>query len=160
ELGLVASLSRPGGNVTGATTLNVELSSKRLELLHELLPATTAIAVLINPTNPNIKTELGDLGAAARSIGRRMVLLQAQTEAELEAAFASLAPQQAGALLVNTDAFFFSRRNQLIALAKRHAVPAIFDRREFAVRDGLMSYGGSVTDIYRLAGIYAGRILK
>jgi putative ABC transport system substrate-binding protein len=159
-LGLVGSLNRPGGNVTGVTTLNVELASKRLEQLHELVPSATLIALLVNPTNPNVKSELSDLHGAARSIGHQLLVVEAQTDGEIDMAFARLAQQQVGALLVNTDAFFFSRRDQLITLAKRYAVPAMFDRREFAERGGLMSYGGSVTDVYHLAGIYTGRILK
>jgi putative ABC transport system substrate-binding protein len=160
DLGLVASLSRPGGNVTGVVTLNVELASKRLEQLHELVPSTSVIALLINPTNPNVKNELNDLQGSAHTIGHQLLVLEARTEDEIDMAFASFVQQQARALLVNTDAFFFSKRNQLIALAKRYAVPAIFDRREFAELGGLMSYGGSVTDVYRLAGIYTGRIIK
>jgi putative tryptophan/tyrosine transport system substrate-binding protein len=160
DLGLVASLSRPGGNVTGVVTLNVELASKRLEQLHELVPSTSVIALLINPTNPNVKNELNDLQGSAHTIGHHLLVLEARTEDEIDMAFASFVQQQARALLVNTDAFFFSRRNQLIALAKRYAVPAIFDRREFAEIGGLMSYGGSVTDVYRLAGTYTGRIIK
>jgi putative ABC transport system substrate-binding protein len=159
-LGLVASLSRPGGNVTGVVTLNVELGSKRLELLREVVAADTAIVVLANPANPNFEAQLTDLQTAARSIGQRIVVVTAETEGDIDAAFARLAQEQAGAVLVNTDAFLFSRREQLAALAKRHAVPAIFDRREFAAAGGLMSYGGSVTDAYRLAGGYTGRILK
>jgi putative tryptophan/tyrosine transport system substrate-binding protein len=159
-LGLVASLSRPGGNVTGVVTLNVELGSKRLELLREVVAADTAIVVLANPANPNFEAQLTDLQTAARSIGQRIVVVTAETEGDIDAAFARLAQEQAGAILVNTDAFLFSRREQLAALAKRHAVPAIFDRREFAAAGGLMSYGGSVTDAYRLAGVYTGRILN
>ena len=160
ELGLVASLSRPGGNVTGVATLNVELGPKRLELLHELVPTATTIVALVNPTNPNVETLSRDLQAAARTIGQEILVVNARTEGDIDAVFARLVQQRAGALLVDTDAFFFSRRDQLIALAKRYAVPAIFDRREFAAAGGLMSYGGSVTDAYRLAGIYTGRILK
>jgi ABC-type uncharacterized transport system substrate-binding protein len=160
ELGLVASLSRPGGNVTGVATMNVEVSSKRLELLHEIVPSATIIVELVNPSNPNVEAQSRDLQAAARTVGREILAVSARSESDIEAAFARLVERQAGALLVNTDAFFFSRRDQLIALAKRYAIPAIFDRREFAEAGGLMSYGGSVTDVYRLAGIYTGRILK
>jgi putative tryptophan/tyrosine transport system substrate-binding protein len=160
ELGLVDSLSRPGGNVTGVATLNVELGSKRLELLHELVPTATVIVALVNPTNPNVETLSRDLQAAARTMGQETVVVNARTEGDIDAVFARLAQQGAGALLVDTDAFFFSRRDQLIALAKQYAVPAIFDRRQFTAAGGLMSYGGSVTDAYRLAGIYTGRILK
>ena len=159
ELGLVASLSRPGSNVTGAVTLNVEVGSKRLELLHEIVPPAAMIVELVNPNNPNLETQLRNLQAAGHTVGRRILVLSARTQNEIDAAFARLVEQQAGGLLVNTDAFFFSQRDQLIALAKRYAIPAIFDRREFAEAGGLMSYGGSVTDVYRLAGMYTGRIL-
>jgi putative ABC transport system substrate-binding protein len=161
ELGLVASLSRPGGNVTGATGMNVEVISKRLELLHEIVPPDTIIVQLINPNNPNVERQSRDLLAAARTVGRQILAVSATTKSDIEAAFAHLLEQRRlGALLVNTDAFFFSQRDQLIAVAKRYAIPAIFDRREFAEAGGLMSYGGSVTDVYRLAGIYTGRILN
>jgi len=160
ELGLVASLSRPGGNVTGSATLNIEVGSKRLELLHEVVPPAATIFELVNPNNPNRNTQSKNLDAAARTLELPLLAVSASTESELDAAFARLAEQQAGGLVINTDAFFFSRRNQLIALTKRHAIPAIFDRREYAEAGGLMSYGGSVADVYRLAGIYTGRILK
>jgi putative tryptophan/tyrosine transport system substrate-binding protein len=159
-LGLVNSLSRPGGNVTGAVTLNVEVGSKRLELLREVVPTDTIIVVLANPTNPNFEGQLRDVQATTHSIGHQILVTTAKTEDEIDAAFARLVQQRAGAILVNTDAFLFSRRNQLVALAKRYAVPAIFDRREYAAAGGLMSYGGSVTDVYRLAGDYTGRVLK
>jgi putative ABC transport system substrate-binding protein len=160
ELGLVASLSRPGGNVTGVVTLNVELGTKRLELLREVIPRDTVIVVLANPTNPNFEAQLGDLHEAARTVGQPIRVVTVGTEGDIDAAFERLVQQRAGAIVVNTDAFLFSRRNQLIDLAKRYAVPAIFDRREFAAVGGLMSYGGSVTDAYRLAGVYTGRVLK
>jgi len=160
ELGLVASLNRLGGNVTGAATLNIEVGSKRLEMLHEVVPPAATIFELINPKNPNRETQSRNLEAAARSLERPLLALTASSESELDATFARLAEQQAVGLVINTDAFFFSRRNQLIALTKRYAIPAIFDRREYAEAGGLMSYGGSVSDVYRLAGIYAGRILK
>ena len=160
ELGLVASLSRPGGNVTGVVMLNVELGTKRLELLREVIPRDTIIVVLTNPTNPNFEAQLRDLQAAARTVGQPILVVTAGTEGDIDAAFARLVQQRAGAILVNTDAFLFSRRDQLVALAKRYTVPAIFDRREFTAAGGLMSYGGSVTDVYHLAGVYTGRILK
>jgi putative ABC transport system substrate-binding protein len=160
EIGLVASLDRPGGNVTGAVTLNVEVVSKRLELLHELVPTASVVAVLVNPTNPNAKTQSRTLQAAARTLGLQIETLNATTEGEINAAFAQLAEWRTGSLLVDTDAFLFSRRAQLVALAKRYAVSAIFDRREYVHAGGLASYGGSVEDVYRLAGIYTGRILK
>jgi len=160
ELGLVASLNRPGGNVTGAVTLNVEVGSKRLELLHEVVPPGALIVELFNPKNPNVETQLRNQQAASRTIGQRVLTLTASTQSEIDAAFAHLVEQHAAGLLINTDAFFFSQRDQLIALTKHNAIPAIFDRREYAEAGGLMSYGGSVTDVYRLAGIYTGRILK
>jgi len=160
EIGLVSSLSRPGGNVTGAATLNVEVGSKRLELLQEIVPHATVIGALINPNNPNAVTQSRDLQTAASVLERRVLPVSARSESDIDAAFAQLEQQKAGALLVATDALFFSRRNQLIALAKRYSIPAIFDRREYVEAGGLASYGGSVTDVYRLAGNYAGRILK
>jgi len=160
ELGLVASLNRPGGNVTGAVTLNVEVVSKRLELLHAMVPTASMIVVLANSTNPNAETQSRTLQAAARTIGQQIMIVNAATESDIDAVFARLGEQRAGALLVDTDAFLFSRRDQLVGLAKRYKIPAIFDRRKFAEAGGRMSYGGSVTDVYRLAGIYVGRILK
>ena len=160
ELGLVTNLSRPGGNVTGAATLNVELGPKRQELLHALVPTATSIVALVNQTNANVETLWRDVQASARALGQEVLIESARTEADIDAIFARLAQRRAGALLVDTDAFLFSRRNQLIALAKQYRVPAIFDRREFVAAGGLMSYGGSVTEVYHLAGIYTGRILK
>jgi putative tryptophan/tyrosine transport system substrate-binding protein len=160
EIGLVASLDRPGGNVTGAVTLNVEVVSKRLELLHELLPATSVVAVLVNPKNPNATTQSRELQAASRALELQIETVKATTEGEIDVAFAHLAERRIGALLVDTDAFLFSRRAQLVGLAKRYGIAAIFDRRDYAEAGGLMSYGGSVEDVYRLAGIYTGRILK
>jgi putative tryptophan/tyrosine transport system substrate-binding protein len=159
-LGLVASLNRPGGNVTGAVTLNVELGPKRLELLRQLIPTDSLIVVLANPTNPNFEGQWRDLQAAARTFGQPMLVEIVGTEGDVDAAFARLEQQRAGAILVNTDAFLFSHRDQLIALAKRYPVPAIFDRRDFAAAGGLMSYGGSVTDVCHMAGVYTGRILN
>jgi putative ABC transport system substrate-binding protein len=161
QFGLVASLSRPGGNVTGVTTMNVEIAPKRLELAHELLPTATMIAVLINPTNPNTEIELRDLHAAASALGLQIDILHASTEHDFNTVFATLARLRAGALVVSGgDAFLISRSEQLAALTLRHAVPAIFQFREFVAAGGLMSYGGSITDSYHQAGIYAGRILK
>ena len=160
ELGLVASLNRPGGNLTGVTTLNVELGPKRLELLHELVPTATIIALLVNPTNPNAETQSRDLQAAARTLGLQLHVLHASTERDFDTAFATLVQLRAGGLVIGTDAFFNSRSEQLAALAVRHAVPAIYQYREFAAAGGLMSYGGSLTDAYRLVGVYTGRILK
>jgi putative tryptophan/tyrosine transport system substrate-binding protein len=160
QLGLVASLARPGGNLTGITTLSGELGSKRLELLRELVPTAALVGVLVNPTNVNADAILKDLQAAARAIGLQIHLLRASTELEIEAAFATLLDLRAGGLMVGTDPFFNSRSEQLARLGLRHAVPTVFQFREFAAAGGLMSYGGSITDVYRLAGIYAGRVLK
>jgi putative ABC transport system substrate-binding protein len=159
-LGLVGSLNRPGGNVTGAASMNVELDLKRLEMLHELVPGANTIAILVNPNRTGIQTQSAALEAAAHTMGRQIVIVNAGSESELDTAFARIANQGAGALFVHTDAFLFSQRDQLIELAKRYGVPASFDRREFVELGGLMSYGGSVTDVYYLAGIYTGRILK
>ena len=160
QIGLVASLSRPGGNVTGVTQLHVEVAAKRLEFAHELVPTATIIAVLVNPTNPNTETQLRDLQAAARILGVQLHVLYASTERDFDTVFATLAQLRAGALVISIDVFFVSRIEQLAALALRHAVPTIYQYREFAAAGGLMSYGGSITDAYRLSGTYTGRILK
>src|SRR6266700_1622880 len=159
ELGLIASLNRPGGNLTGVSILNAELGPKRLELLRELLPTATTVALLINPNNPSAETVSRELQAVARTIGLKIHVLHASTEAELDAAFASLGQLHAGALAIGNDPFFNSRSARLAELAARHALPAIYQYREFAAAGGLMSYGGSLTDSYRQAGIYTGRIL-
>ena len=160
QVGLVASMSRPGGNVTGVTQLNVEVMPKLLELARELVPMATNIAVLVNPTNPNTETQLRDLQAAARILGVQLHVLSASTERDLDAAFATLVQLRAGALVINTDAFFLSQSKQLAALTFRHAVRGIFQDRAFVAAGGLMSYGCSLPDSYRLAGTYTGRILK
>ncbi len=160
EQGLVASLNRPGGNLTGATTLAVELGQKRVELLHELVPTATLIAVLVNPTGPNLAAVSRDLQAAARTVGLSIHILHASTEHDLEAVFATMVELRAGALVIGTDTFFNSQSARLAALALRHALPAIYQYREFASAGGLMSYAGSITDAYRVAGVYTGRILK
>jgi putative ABC transport system substrate-binding protein len=157
--GLIASLNRPRGNATGINVIAAELEAKRLGLLHELVPAGGTIAALLNPKNPNFETQSKDVQAASRAIGQ-IDLLNASSEGEIDAAFATLVHRRAGAISVGSDPFFFDRRNQLIALAARYAVPAIYEWREFAVAGGLMSYGISITDAYRQAGIYVGRILK
>jgi putative tryptophan/tyrosine transport system substrate-binding protein len=159
-LGLVASLKRPGGNVTGVTTLGVELEPKRLELLHGLIPKTTSIGALINATNPNAEIQRRDLAAAARTLGIDLQILSAASEREFDTVFARLLELQAGGLVIGTDGLFISRGEELGALTARHAVPAIFQFRAFAAAGGLMSYGGSLADLYRQSGIYAGRILK
>jgi putative tryptophan/tyrosine transport system substrate-binding protein len=160
ELGLVASLNRPGGNLTGVAMLGVELEAKRLELLHELVPASALIAMLVNPSNAQAKIQVQDAEKAARTIGQRVLVLNASTERELETAFTTLVRERAGTLLVGQDTFFTSQPNLLAALAARHAIPAISAWRSHVEAGGLMSYGASLIDAYRQTGIYAGRILK
>jgi putative tryptophan/tyrosine transport system substrate-binding protein len=160
QAGLVASLSRPGGNLTGVATLTVELGPKRLELLHELVPPAAAIAILANPANPSAEVWSKDMQAAARTLQRRTHLLQASTEHDIDNAFATLVQLRAGGLVIVTDPFFTGQSEQLAVLAARHSVPAIFQFREFTAAGGLMSYGPSLRDSYRLAGTYTGRILK
>jgi len=157
---LVASLARPGGNVTGFSVLNVELTPKRLELLSELVPQAKVIALLVDPNNPQTEGVVRDVQEAARAKGVQLPVLKAGFDSEIDAAFATLVQQQAGALVVQADAFFTSRREQLVVLAARHGVPAIYALREFAAAGGLVSYGASLTATYRQAGIYAGKILK
>ncbi len=158
--GLVASLARPGGNVTGFTLMVTELMAKRLELLSELVPAARSIAVLINPKNSNSGALVKDLPQAAATRGLQLHILKASTESEIDAAFASLAQLHAQALLGGSDAFFNDRRAQIIALASRYAVPAIYDTPAFAAAGGLMSYGPSVAEAYRQLGIYTGKVLQ
>jgi putative ABC transport system substrate-binding protein len=161
QLALVGSLNRPGGNVTGVTQLNVEVVPKRLELLHELVPMATVIALLVNPTIPALAEPISIASqVAARSLGLELHVLKASTEPELDAAFANLIQLRAGGLVIGSDVFFPSRSQQLAALAIRHAVPTVFENREFVAAGGLASYGGSIRDAYRLAGIYTGRVLK
>ena len=159
--GLVASLSHPGGNVTGVTTLNLEVGPKRLEFLHELVPTATIMAALVNPTNPsNAEILSRDLQATARLLGLQLHLLHASSDADIDAAFATLTELRAGGLVIGTDAFFTNRNEKLAALALRYRIPTIYQWREFVAAGGLMSYGGSFADSYRLAGVYTGRILK
>ncbi len=160
KLGLVASLNRPGGNVTGVSILTAALGAKRLGLLRELLPSATLIAVLINPTNPNSEIQLKDIEEAARTVGQQIFILYASNERDFDAAFAIIVERRAGALVVGADPYFNSRRDQLAGLAARHAIPAMYEQREFAVAGGLASYGTSLTDSFRQVGDYAGRILK
>jgi putative ABC transport system substrate-binding protein len=161
ELGLVASLSRPGGNVTGVTTLDVEVAPKRLELLHELIPSANIIAILVNPTNPRLaESESRNLQAAARTLGLQLHVLQANTERDFDTVFATLRQLRVGALMVGADAFFTGRGERLAAMALQHAVPTMYDNPEFVQAGGLMSYGGSFVDAYRQLGVYTGRILK
>jgi putative tryptophan/tyrosine transport system substrate-binding protein len=159
-LGLVASLSRPGGNITGVTTLNSEVGPKRLQLLHELIPTTNSIALLVNPTNPSLAEPLSrDLQAAARALGLQLHVLQASTEQDFETVFATLHQLRIGALVIGDDGFFTSRRQQLAALALHYAVATIYENRDFAAAGGLAAYGGDFVDAYRQLGVYTGRIL-
>jgi putative ABC transport system substrate-binding protein len=160
QSGLVASLSRPDGNVTGVTSLNAEIVAKRLGLLHELLPAATRFALLVNPNNSLAEATIKEAKASAGVIGRQMEILTASTNREIDAAFANLVQKRAEALLIGPDLFFTNRRVQLATLTVRHAIPAIYAFREFADAGGLMSYGTSNTDRDRQVGMYAGRILK
>jgi putative ABC transport system substrate-binding protein len=160
KFGLVASLNRPGGNITGIHFFTAELEAKRLGLLRELAPRGTTIAALVNPTNANAANQTKELNEAARKLGLTLHVLHATSESEFEAAFTRLAPLRAGALHVASDPFFYGRRRQLVALAARHAIPAIYEWREFAVAGGLASYGTSIIEAYRHAGVYTGRILK
>ena len=158
--GLVTSLARPGGNLTGVSFLVVELVPKRLELLSELVPQARVVALLVNPNNENTQRIMRDVQEAARAKGLQLPILKAGTENEIDAAFAALVQQQAGALVVGAEPFFTDRREQVAALAARHAVPAIYGVRENVAAGGLISYGASLNGIYRQLGIYAGRILK
>jgi ABC-type uncharacterized transport system substrate-binding protein len=161
RLGLVASLNRPGGNVTGVTQLNVEVAPKRLELLHELVPMARVIALLINPTNVAVaEAVIRTSQAAAHALGLDLHVLNASTEGNFDGVFTSLIQLRAGGLVIGSDAFFTSRSEQLAALAVRHAVPTVYANREFVAAGGLASYSGSIADAYRLAGVYAARILK
>jgi putative tryptophan/tyrosine transport system substrate-binding protein len=160
ELGWVASLKRPGGNLTGVSNLNAELGPKALELIHELVPAANVFAALVNPSTPAVESLSRDLHAAAGTLGLKLHVMHASTEPDFHTAFAALRQLQAGGVVIAPDAFFTSQSEQLAGLALRHALPAIFQYREFAAAGGLMSYGMSITDIYRQLGVYAGRILK
>jgi putative ABC transport system substrate-binding protein len=158
--GLVMSLNRPGGNATGVYIFQQVLEGKRLGLLRELVPSAASMAVLLNPTNANFQTQLRGVQDAARDLGQQVSILSANTEREIDVAFATAAQSGARALLVGSDPFFGSERDQVIALAARHAVPAIYEGREFATAGGLASYGTSLADAYRQAALYAGRILR
>jgi ABC-type uncharacterized transport system substrate-binding protein len=160
RIGLVASLNRPGGNVTGVTFTTSDLVAKRLGLLHELVPKAAVIGVLEDPNSAEVETELRELGTAARTIGRQIVIVKAGNERDFDAAFATFVQRKVGAVLVVSSAFFTSQRRQLVVLAARRALPAIYANREYPEAGGLMSYGSSQTDAYRRAGIYAARILK
>jgi len=158
--GLVMSLNRPGGNATGVYIFQQVLEGKRLGLLRELVPSAASIAVLLNPTNANFQSQLRGVQDAARDLGQQVSILSASTEREIDVAFATVAQSGARALLVGSDPFFSSERDQVIAVAARHAIPAIYEGREFATAGGLASYGTSLADAYRQAALYAGRILK
>jgi putative tryptophan/tyrosine transport system substrate-binding protein len=158
EMGLMTSLSRPGGNITGVANLNVELGPKKLELLHELVPTANIIGLLVNPANPNNEIRSNDMQAAARTLGVEVDVLRASTERDIDEIFASFVQARVGALVINPDPFFTSRMEQLIALTVRYAMPTI-SNREFAAAGGLIGYGVSLTDAYRLAGVYTGRVL-
>jgi len=160
ERGLVAGLARPGGNLTGVSLIGVELMPKRLELLSELVPQAGVIALLVNPNNANTQSTIGDMEEAARAKGVQLDILKAGSESEIDAAFASVVQLQAGGLVVQSDPFLDSRREQVVALASRHAVPSIYALREFAAAGGLISYGASFTAHFRELGTYVGRILK
>jgi putative ABC transport system substrate-binding protein len=160
ELGLVDSFAKPGGNLTGFTIVSAELMPKRLELLSELVPQAGVIALLVNPNNATAERVVTDVQEAARARRVQLHILKSSTEGALETAFASLAQLQAGALLVGTDSFFFNRRDQLVALAARHAVPVMYEWRGFVASGGLISYGTSLTAVFRQVGVYVGRILK
>jgi putative ABC transport system substrate-binding protein len=160
EVGLVASLARPGGNITGFSNIAAQLAPKRLELLAELVPRAGMVALLVNPNNPVTETEVTNAEEAARAKGVKLVMVKASTEAEIDAAFAALVERQAGALVVSADGLFGNRRGQVVALASRHSLPAIYAGREFADSGGLISFGIDERAVRRQAGIYAGRILK
>ena len=160
ELGLVASLNRPGANVTGSAGLTAELSPKQLQLLRELLPNAAVFGVLLDPAVPPTQSIIADLQAAARALGRQLVVVYARTDSDLEAAFATFSQQHVGAVLVTNSTLYSRRTEQLAALAARHALPSFYPFREYALAGGLMSYGGSIGYFYRQVGIYTGRILK
>ena len=161
KLGLVPSLNSPGGNVTGVTQTNVETAPKRLQLLHELVPTARVMALLVNPSDPAIaQTIASEVLAAARTFGLELHILNVSSEGDIDGVFAKLIQLRAGGLVIGPGTLFTSRSEQLATLTVRHAVPAIYDKREFAVAGGLISYGGNIADSYRLAGVYAGRVLK
>ncbi len=160
EIGLVASLGRPAGNATGVNIFSAELGAKRLGLLNDLMPTASVVALLVNPHFPNVGSYVSEVETAARMIGKQIRVLNAGNEDEIDAAFATMLQMHAEAVLVAADPFFASRRHQIVALAARHAIPAGYEAREFPAAGGLMSYGTSLTDAFRLVGVYVGRILK
>jgi len=158
--GLVASLNRPGGNITGVTFFTASLAAKRLGLLRELMPKTVLVAMLVNPGYPDAEAQVNDVQKASQELGQRVVVLNAATTGQIDEAFAAIVEQHASALMVGADQFLDSCRDQIVALAARRAVPTIYHWREYVLGGGLMSYGASVNDAYRMAGVYTGRILK
>jgi putative tryptophan/tyrosine transport system substrate-binding protein len=160
ETGLVTSLNRPTGNVTGVSLFSVPLIAKRLELLHELIPAAAGAAVLVNPSNPNAEANEREIETAAQAMALQIEFIRASSEQDFQAAFAAVVRQRIGTLLVTADGFYASRRETLVALAARHGVPTMYFQREFVAAGGLISYGASSPDMYRQAGVYTGRILK
>jgi putative ABC transport system substrate-binding protein len=158
--GLVPSLAQPGGNATGVTIFGTAAVAKRMQLLHEVVPHSFVIGFLMNPTNPNGDIELKAAQAAAGSLGKELLILAASSEAEIEAAFASMAQQRGSAVLGATDTFLFGQRDRVVSVAAHYRIPAIYYVREFAEAGGLMAYGNTITEAYRQAGIYIGRILK
>jgi ABC-type uncharacterized transport system substrate-binding protein len=161
DLGLVTGLRRPDGNLTGATTLTLEVGQKWVQLLHEMVPNANSLALLINPTSPNLaRVQLSNLQTAAHSLGLQLHVLQASTDQDFDGAFASVTRLRAGGLIISSDSFFFSQSRQLASLAIQHAVPSIFGFREFVTAGGLMSYGGSLAESFRWVGVYTGRILR
>jgi len=160
KAGLVASLNRPGGNMTGIMLLIGLLGAKRLELLRELVPAAAVIAVLVNPTNPVAEAETKDVQDAARALGRQTLVLNATVESDIDAAFATMVQQRVGALVAQADPFFTTRRNQFVELAARYAIPTIYPLREYVAAGGLISYGTSIREVFRQTGVYVGQVLK
>ena len=160
QLGLVAALNRPGGNLTGVTTLNVELLPKRIELLHQLRPTATDVALLVNPTNPSAEALSRDSHAAARSLGLQLHVLEASSESDFEPVFTILTPMHAGGLVIGPDPFFVGRSARLAALALRQAVPTVFEFRQFVAAGGLMSYGADIAYMFHQVGVYAGKVLQ
>jgi ABC-type uncharacterized transport system substrate-binding protein len=160
KAGLVASLSRPGGNATGVVNIEVELTAKRLELLRELVPTAILIAVLFNPASPGAERQVIEVERAAQTLGQKISLFNARSEVEFDGAFAAVVERRAGALFVSGDPLFTSRRAQLVALAAQYTIPASYSFRDFPLAGGLMSYGADLLDVHRQAGVYAGRILK
>jgi len=160
QLGVVANLNRPGGNVTGVSFFSSTITSKRLGLLHELAPTSTSVSLLANPSNASVEAEAREAQAAARELGCDLLVVKAANATDIDAAFATILERGVGAVLIAGDALFINRRDQIISLAAHYAVPAMYNLREYTQAGGLMSYGADILDIYRQAGVYAGRILR